>query len=129
MFLDLQRCFFLKASVLIDVDHYLFYVWKKKDFHLGRAFGWFVKKKKAFEKLERKVRKEYMNAWFCLHGLESVLIFGLLGFFVWNVFYFVAAGFLFHLILDWVDLALKIGRMDKVSCAWDFRKFKVLRKI
>jgi len=34
------------ASVLIDVDHYLFYIWKKKDFSLSRAYDDFVKKEK-----------------------------------------------------------------------------------
>jgi len=121
--------FFLKASVLIDVDHYLFYVWRKKDFHLGRAFDWFIEKKKVFEKLVRLERKKVMNAWFFLHGLESVLIFGLLGFFIWDVFYFVALGFLFHLVLDWIDLVKKIGRADKISCIWDLFKFRKLRKI
>lgn len=120
---------FLKASVLIDVDHYLFYVWKKRDWHLGRAVDWFVLKKKKFEKLIRSERKKVMNAWFFFHGFEWVLIFGLLGFFVWDLFYFVVAGFLFHLVLDWIDLAKKVGRFDKISCVWDLGKYKRLGKI
>lgn len=120
---------FLKASVLIDVDHYLFYAWKKRDWHLGRAFGWFVSKKKKFEKLVRAERKKVMNAWFFLHGFESILVFVLLGYFVWAIFYFVALGFLFHLMMDWIDLVKKIGRFDKISSAWDLGKYRRLGKI
>jgi hypothetical protein len=120
---------FWGASFLIDVDHYFFYVWSERNWSLWKAFKLFLLKKKKYEAMNRKERKKVMKGFWVLHGLEWVLLFGVFGYFIWNMFYFVALGFLFHLVLDWVDIAIQNGRWDKVFVVWDWKKFKRLGKL
>ena len=84
---------FLVATVGIDVDHYLYYVYRKRDWSLGNAIRWFMNQKKKLDKMDRKTRGEYYSGWYFLHGFESILVFGLFGFF-WNGFWFLVFGFI-----------------------------------
>ena len=120
-------CFvFFVASVGIDVDHYLYYVYRKGDWSLRRAFGWFSKNKNALRKADVKTRREFYLGFCFLHGIEVLALVWLLGYFVWDVFYFVALGFLFHLIFDHIDQAIVKGRFDKFSIVYDYFKYKRL---
>jgi len=118
---------FLIATVGIDVDHYLYYVYRKRDWSLRRAVGWFMGKRDVMMKMSRKRRSGFYGGFYFLHGLEILLAVFLVGYFVWDLFYFVALGFLFHLILDWIDQILKIDRFDKYFVVWDWFKFRKLK--
>lgn len=121
-------CFvFLMASVLIDVDHYLYYVYRKGDWSLRRAIGWFVVKRRLLEKLDKKERGEFYVGFCFLHGFESLILFCMFGYFIWDGFYFVALGFLLHLILDWVDQVSFMDRFDRLSSVYDYFKYKDLK--
>ena len=123
-------CFvFLLASVLIDVDHYLYYVWRKGDWSLGRAVLWGIERKRVLDKMNRVTRNKFYNHFVFLHGVESVILFGVLGYFIWDLFYLVGLGFLFHLILDWVDQISFMDRFDRVSCVYDYFKYRKLKSV
>lgn len=119
----LECVVFLVATVGIDVDHYLYYVYRKKDWNLRRAFAWFVEKGNTLRKVGRKTRAEFFTGFCFLHGIEVLALLTVLGYFIWNVFYFVALGFLFHLILDHIHQAFWRGRFDKFSIVYDYFKY------
>lgn len=73
------------STVFIDVDHYLFYVYKKSDLSLAKAYYYFVK------------GGTYRLMVF--HTVEFVILLYLLSFYS-KYFLFVIVGILFHWALD-----------------------------
>jgi len=94
------------ASFLIDVDHYIYYVYKEKDHSLKRAYRWFVRNGINFYRLRKSQQKKYKRAIFIFHGIECWLII-LLMVFVHNIFLFILAGIILHMILDYIDISFK----------------------
>lgn len=87
----------------IDVDHYLFYAFKKKDFSLVRAYKWFIFYTKRFRELPlQEQKKTYISICF-FHGFELVILFLLLGIFFYQHFLFASLGLVIHLALDLYD--------------------------
>lgn len=116
------------SSILIDVDHYLYYVYKKKDLNLINAHKWFIEHEKKFFFLSRKERADFYSAFSFLHGIEILLFLLLLSIFS-KYFFFIFIGFAFHLLLDIVDQTTCHDRIDKFSLISDFLKFKKLKFI
>jgi len=98
------------SSVLIDVDHYLFYVYKKKDFNLRTAYGWYIKMGKRFRSLPSEKMEKSCYAFCFFHGVEILIIFLILSFFS-KYFLYISIGFAFHLILDIISELMLIGRI------------------
>ena len=121
---------FIASTVLIDVDHYLYYVYKTKDINFKRARKWFFDYEKKFLEIPFNERNQYRWATFCfLHGIETILLVFILGFY-FNQFFFVFAGISFHLLLDWVHQSTYWDkRMERVSILYDYFKFKKLTLI
>jgi len=93
------------SSVLVDVDHYLFYVMTEKDLNLKNAYKSFDKQTSKFFKLpleERRKIKE--DALYIFHGVETLVILLVLFLFlplplsITPLLIFL--GVLFHNILD-----------------------------
>lgn len=82
------------SSVLIDVDHYIWYVQRKKDDSLKKAYIFF----KALKKLKK--RKRIMMAF---HTIEFLIFVAVLSYF-FPFFLFILSGMLFHSILDAIDM-------------------------
>ncbi len=80
------------SSVFIDIDHYAWYVNKKKDFSLKNAY--------IFLKLFKKPKPIMM----LFHTIEFLLIVFLLSFF-WKGFLFILIGMLFHSLLDIIEMS------------------------
>ncbi len=120
---------FLLASVLIDVDHYLYYVYRERDWNLVRAVKWFFATGEIMKKIDRGKRREIYTAFCFLHGTESLVLFVILGRMISEVFYFVVLGFGFHLGLDYIRQIINGGRFDRVSVIWDYFKYSKLRFI
>ena len=116
------------SSVLIDVDHYLYYVYKKKDLSLKNAYKWCIKKRKKFLSLPRKQRNKFYTGFYFLHGIEILIVLFFLAF-LSDYFLFVFIGVLFHLFLDFIDQIVHKNRIDKLSLIYDFFKFKKLKCI
>ena len=120
---------FFLSSFLIDFDHYLYFLYEKRSFNLKEAIKWFKEKKKIFENLTKKEKKKYIPGFYIFHGLEWVILFSILGFFVLNLFYFISAGITFHLILDYIEIFNKKRKIFKLSIIYDLIKFNKLKKL
>jgi len=121
---------FFLSSFLIDTDHYLYYVIKKRDLRLNRAYKWFVSKRKKYLVLSVDNRKKYYSSFCFFHGIESILFFVLLGIFFNKFFLFIAFGMLLHLILDLYEAIFVVkSRIDKISIIYDYFKLKSLNPL
>lgn len=94
------------SSVLIDIDHYLLYVKKNKDWSLKRAYIFFIKKSNKWKKLSKLQKEKYKHEIIFFHGIEFIIILVLL-IFLSNLFLFILIGILIHLALDFIDLIKK----------------------
>lgn len=100
----------LASSVLIDVDHYLYYVCKKHDLSLKNAYNWFISKNKFMKSLPLKQREKYKKVIIIFHGIEFWSIIFILSFFH-KIFLFVLLGIIIHLIADFIWLFLEKGSL------------------
>jgi hypothetical protein len=117
------------STVLIDIDHYLYYIYKKKDLSLKNAYNWFVFRTKKLSLLSRKQRNEFYQGFAFLHGFETLLILFLIGYyFFWPIIY-IFLGVAFHLFLDIFHQKTVHDRFDKYSIIYDYFKYKKLKLI
>ena len=112
------------SSFLIDIDHYIYYVFKKRDLSLSRAYKWFRKRHKRLLSLSRKKRNEIYTEIHFFHGIEILIILFLLGLFVHKYFCYILIGFAFHLFLDVIHQRKIHDRLDRISLIYDFIKFR-----
>lgn len=108
------------SSFLIDVDHYLYYVFRKKDFSLKRAYKWYVKNTHKFCSLPLEKRNKFYIGIYIFHGIEFLIILFLLGTFVSQIFIFILVGFWFHLFMDLISEIVLKQRIDKLSVIQNF---------
>lgn len=87
------------SSIFIDVDHYIYYVYKKRDFNLKKAFNWYVENEKKARNLPKEEKRKYYFGIMFLHGFEFLLIPLILSFY-FQSFLFVLTGLIFHQFLD-----------------------------
>ncbi|MAH03331.1 hypothetical protein CMI39_00925 [Candidatus Pacearchaeota archaeon] len=116
------------STVLIDVDHYIYYVYKKKDWKINNAYSWFIKKTKKFHTLSRTQRNKVYGGFCFLHGTEILLVLLLFTIFS-KYFLFIFIGFTFHLFLDITYSRFFMDRIDRISLVHDFFKFKKLKHL
>jgi hypothetical protein len=85
---------FFLASILIDFDHYLLYVFRKKRFNPFKAYNY------CRNDSEKEFLKEGKNRiLFAFHNLEVFLILLILSFFI-SFFIPIILGYSFHSIID-----------------------------
>jgi hypothetical protein len=111
------------SSILIDVDHYLFYIYEKRGFSLRKAYAYFINHKKKWKNSERDSRKTFPTSFFIFHGLEVLLLLFALSFF-FKPLYFIFIGFSFHLCLDLIEQAAYSNKSQKISILNDFLNYK-----
>jgi hypothetical protein len=112
------------ASFLIDVDHYAYYVVKQKDLSLTRAYKWFVTQREKFLALPLSERKKAKLPFLLFHGIESWAIILFLSF-LNPYFLAVLIGFLFHIVLDLLELYKNnVPLMNKLSVLYGLSKRK-----
>jgi len=85
-----QALIILSAAFFIDVDHWLNYVWNKKDLSLKRAYA------ANYKVYLNKKSKAYFHIF---HTIESYLLIGVLAVY-FSFFYYVFIGMLFHIAFD-----------------------------
>ena len=104
------------SSVLIDVDHYIYYIIKKRNLSLSKAYKWYLKNKNVLIKMNKNQRKEIYSGLCFLHGIEAIAILFLLTvlFPMQKVTLFILIGFIFHEITDAIGLYTSDYRLDKV---------------
>ena len=111
------------ATVLIDVDHYLIYVWVTKDWSLKRAYLWHKEGGKKFKKLTKAERRELRHSFFVFHGVEPLIVAYLLALYLHPYFYFVLIGMALHMVLDIIFGLLHGYGFHKVSLMYDVGRF------
>ncbi len=112
------------SSVLIDVDHYLYYVYEKKDWNLRRAYKWFCSRSLRYRKLSIKERKNEKNCFYSLHGIEILALLYIFGKFFHIYFFYILIGFAFHLFLDISYERFFNYKLEKISVIWDYLRFR-----
>lgn len=92
------------SSVLIDVDHYLYFAFKNKSISLKNAYFWFIDFRAHLEKFKKKNKGKNIKAPFCIfHTIEFHVLILLLSLF-FPILLYVLSGILFHSLVDIVDL-------------------------
>ncbi|MCK5624608.1 hypothetical protein KAI04_02100 [Candidatus Pacearchaeota archaeon] len=117
------------SSVLMDFDHYLYYVFNKKDLSLKNAYNWFYKRHKKLMLLSKNKRNKIYTEIYFLHGGEFLLILFVLGVYISKYFFYILIGCAFHLFLDIIHQRKIHDRLDRISLIHDFLKFRKLRKL
>ncbi len=83
------------VSFGIDVDHYFFYIFKKRDFSFQRAYQYSIEQ----GKIARAQGKQYSAPLNIFHTVEALLMMGILSLYN-RIMLFIFLGALFHFILD-----------------------------
>ena len=117
------------SSVLIDIDHYFYFVYKKKNLSLIKAYQWYIQSGKKFDTLSQEQKKKVYSGFYILHGVEILFVLFLLGIYFYKYFLFVFIGFLIHLSLDLFSELIFKQRIDKLSVIYDFLKFRKIISI
>lgn len=87
-----QASLIFLSSVLIDFDHYMFIIQKKKIWNLKKAYFW-----------HKGLPKDHKTIMHIFHTIEFMILVFLLSFF-WTGFLYILVGMLFHSLLDLADL-------------------------
>ena len=114
------------SSFLIDVDHYIYYILKKKSLNLRKAVNYFLEKRKKLRIMDVERRKGFYSGFCFLHGIEILMVLFIAGIFISKYFLLVFIGFTFHLFLDILEEIYNNLRIDKISIIYDWFKFKRL---
>jgi len=120
------------SSFLIDIDHFFYYIYKKKKLNPLRAYNWYKENCKKFKRLSRKQRKKVHGGNFLFHGIEFLILLFFFGVFISKFFFFIFLGFFLHLFLDLFSEIHFRKRIDKISFFYNifrFRKLKFIEEI
>ncbi len=113
------------SSVLIDIDHYIYYVFKKKDLNPFKAYEWYKKYTCKFCSLPNEKQKKLFLGFYFLHGIEILLLFLFLGY-ISQFFIFIFIGFFFHWSVDLISDIIWKRRLDKLSIIYNILNFRKL---
>ena len=112
------------ASFLIDIDHYLFYIFIKRDISLKRAINYFYSHRVKWLKLSKEEKRKFKRFTFIFHNIEFWLILLILAQF-YTIFYFILLGFAIHISLDYIEIIyMKEAFYPKVSIIYTYLKNK-----
>ena len=109
------------SSILIDVDHYLYYIFQEKDVSLKKAYKWYLMRLKKYRKLSNKEKDKHKNFLLIFHGIEPLLIIYILSIY-FPVLFWVFIGFIIHLITD-----LTIAHKDRIFNMKLFLTYQIYR--
>lgn len=107
------------SSVLIDVDHYVYYIFNKKDMSLTNSYKHSMKQMRWYFAMTREKQRKVFHGFFLFHGFEFIILLLVLGWFVSNIFLYIFIGVIFHLFLDNFYEGLFAGRLDKISSIYE----------
>tara|TARA_Y100000310_G_scaffold329947_1_gene400686 strand:+ start:10260 stop:10721 length:462 start_codon:yes stop_codon:yes gene_type:complete len=96
----------LFSAILIDVDHYLLYVYQKNNLSLKKAYWYFYNRGIKFRKISRDKRKKYKEDILLFHNIEFLIIIFFLSWFYFPIFY-ILYGMILHMFIDIIDLIKK----------------------
>lgn len=87
------------SSFLIDFDHYLYFVYKKKDLSYFQARGYYSELNAHWKNLSKEEKESYKYPIMIFHGIEFWIILALLGF-ISPIFFWILMGIGVHMIAD-----------------------------
>ena len=117
------------STVLIDMDHYAYFIYKKKDWNLKHAYDWVIETGKKFYSLPKIERDKFYLGIYLLHGIEVLFVLSILGIFISKYFLFIFIGFSFHLLLDAIYQIIQEKKITKVSLVHDFLNSRKLKLV
>ena len=89
------------SSFIFDVDHYIEYMIRKKDFSIIKAY----KEAQELNKKQKTLKQVFIiDVLHMFHTIEFIIILGILSFFS-KLFLMVLIGLLFHNLLDIIEMA------------------------
>jgi len=92
----LYAILFFLACFCFDIDHYIYYIFKKRSFNLRKAYKYFrFDLNKNLKKGQKKI--EFL---FIFHTIEFICLLFLLSF-VSPIFLWIFLGWIFHMLIDW----------------------------
>jgi hypothetical protein len=125
-FFNLVILFF--SSFLIDVDHYFYYILKKKDLNLTHCYNWYKQNVKRTLSLPMNERKKIYSGFYIFHGIEWIIILFLLGTYFYSPLLYVSLGFLLHFVIDAPHEFYIKRTLDKSSLIYNVYRFRKLQK-
>jgi hypothetical protein len=96
--------FWISSWFLIDLDHAVRFTLLKRSVNPFRFLVNSVKEKKKIISSVKSGKRDFAYPFFMFHSVEVVVVIFILGNY-FSVLFYVALGFLFHLIYDWFNLA------------------------
>ena len=118
----------LFSSVLIDGDHYLYYILKTRNFNLIKCYKWYKKHLEETLALPMNERKKRYTGFYVLHGIEPLIVLFLLGISVSQFFMFIFIGFFIHFIVDIPSEIIIKRTVHKISLIYSYTQFRKLEK-
>jgi len=95
-FIGLYSLVVFLSGFLFDIDHYFYYVLKKRDFSLKNSYLYCLQ--------GNEVSEYHMDVLHIFHIVEFWILLLILGFLIHKIFLFVFIGLVFHMILDLINL-------------------------
>lgn len=112
------------VSWMIDIDHYFWYGFLRKDWNPFHGINWYKGSIPKLSKLSLKGKKKFKCGVFIFHGIEFWIILIFLSFFH-NFFLWVLIGVMIHMISDWIGLILRGESLyNKMSLIYLIRRNK-----
>ena len=91
------------SSFLIDIDHYFFSVYKRRDLSLLNSIKEHYKLRRKLMSMPWKKRRKYKTPIMIFHGIEFWILIIILSFFS-NIFLLILIGIIIHMSLDFIDI-------------------------
>jgi len=109
------------SSFIFDIDHYIEYIIRKKDFSLLKAY----KEAKELNKKQKTLKQVFIiDVLHIFHTIEFLIILGILSFFS-KIFLMILIGLLSHNLLDIIEMAYyKTFKSRSPSIILWFKKHK-----
>ena len=99
----IQTLIIFLSSFLIDVDHYLIFIFNQNSLSLKKAHKSFLNRRRKWIKLSNQEKEKYKRHILIFHGIEFIIILLILSFYI-PIFKFILIGILIHLTLDYIDI-------------------------
>jgi hypothetical protein len=115
------------STVLVDVDHYLFYAVKKRDLSLIHAYKWYQSNRIRTHNLSRKEKRKIYFGFHFFHGIEILAIIYLLYAYVNSIFLYILMGYSLHFFADLLVEVIWCGKTDKISVIYSFIRMNKLK--
>ena len=107
-FIGIYSIIVFLSGFVFDIDHYIYYATKKRDFNFMNGYFYHVP--------GSKVHEPHNDCLHIFHTWEIWLLLFILTFLIHEIFLFVLIGLLFHMIFDWGYLLFRKDEMN--ARAW-----------